>query len=86
LAERRDLEVKYMQSKAIAGTIQMVSHNVRKPSSIARTVMDLLEASKSFEDMQELLSQTKPELDQAFQSINGTLSDLMLAGAEPTLV
>jgi signal transduction histidine kinase len=80
LAEKQDLEAQHVQAQAIVRTIRMVSHDLRSPIALAGNLIDILLRCKSLEEMRIQLAETKPELARAIQSINGTLSDLMVAG------
>jgi DNA-binding NarL/FixJ family response regulator len=70
------------RSKAIARTTQSLAHDVRKPFSMFKMIIDAVTNAKDHEEARELLKESLPEVQQAMASVNGMLSDVLEIGSE----
>lgn len=72
-------------AEAIAKTTQMVAHDVRKPFSMVKMMMDMIEDANSSQEIKEISHDFLPEIRAAISSVSGMLQDIMEVGAETNL-
>ncbi len=70
------------KDRAIAKTVQMLAHDVRKPFSILKLLLDSLRTPMGQEERSTFLSQGIQEVDSSIATVNGLLEDLMSVGAK----
>ena len=73
------------RAKAIAQTTQMLAHDVRKPFSMFRAVIDCINSASSVSETKEILNDCLPAIESAMNSVNGMIADVMQVGTEPKL-
>lgn len=78
LAER--LKEKNTKLTAIAKTIQMLAHDVRKPFSMLDGVLSIIESISSLSELQKAVKQYIPEVKKALTSVNVMITDVMEVG------
>jgi signal transduction histidine kinase len=71
---------------AIVSTTQALAHDVRKPFSMFKNIIETVEATPDPGDVRQVLRLTLPEVNQAIASVEGMLLDVMQLGAKPTLL
>lgn len=64
---------------AIAQTTQMLAHDVRKPFSMVRSLLSLLDTAPTGE-VSGIAKQFIPEIETAIRAVNGMISDVMELG------
>lgn len=74
-----DLAIK--KDLAIAQTTQMLAHDVRKPFSLLKMSVGMLQSAKGPEDVASLLSFIVPEVDRAVVKVEGLIADVMEMGS-----
>ena len=67
---------------AIAKTTQMLAHDIRKPFTMIRMLLDMLPQAESLEESNELTLEFTEEIDRALLSVNGMLQDIMEVGSK----
>ena len=70
------------QDKAIAQTVQMLAHDVRKPFSMLQGVLGIVNNARSPDEILEITHQATPEINRAIQSVNGMIQDVMEVGSQ----
>ena len=70
------------RSGAIAKTTQMLAHDIRKPFSMFRMIIDTVEGEDDPIEAKQLLKESLPEVQQAMASVNGMISDVLEIGSE----
>jgi hypothetical protein len=73
-AEKRKLE-------SLALMLNMVSHDVRKPFSILKVVLDGIRSSRTARELRALTEAALPELQTSIDSVEGLLQDVMQVGS-----
>jgi signal transduction histidine kinase len=71
---------------AIARMTQVLSHDIRKPFSMVKSVLDVLKGVEDPQEMRELLIVVVPEVNQAIAAAEGLVQDVMQADGEIRLV
>jgi signal transduction histidine kinase/DNA-binding NarL/FixJ family response regulator len=74
LADARD--------RAIARTTQSFAHDVRKPFSMFKNIIQVVEATENPAQVKEVLKLTLPEVNQAMASVEGMIDDVMQIGSD----
>lgn len=67
---------------AIARTTRMLAHDVRKPFSLVRMILDMLQSAETTEELHEIARQALPEVDQALTTVTGMIEDVMQIGTK----
>ncbi|MCA2959541.1 MAG: response regulator [Silvanigrellales bacterium] len=70
---------------AIARTTQALAHDVRKPFSMFKSIIHIVEGTEDPNEVREVLKVTLPEVNQAMASVEGMLQDVMHIGSEAKL-
>jgi len=83
-AYRLDL-IAATKKAAIGEMVQMLAHDVRKPFSLLRMGMDLLERASSPAEIAAVLNRLKPQVAKAMRAVTAMLDDIMAVNSEPTL-
>lgn len=68
-------------NEAIARTTQMLAHDVRKPFSMLKIVMDRIESGRTAEEMRGVTAKAIPEVRRVMRTVDGLLADIMEIGA-----
>jgi signal transduction histidine kinase/CheY-like chemotaxis protein len=80
--EKSDVQAKARTTEAIAQMTQMIVHDVRKPFSMLRAGLNLLQATiNTPQKFRANLSFLIAEVDRATQSVNGILNDVLEIGS-----
>ena len=66
--------------EAVARTTQLLAHDVRKPFSMFKMIIDSVEGADSVDEAKELLEESLPEVKQALASVDGLIADVMQIG------
>ncbi len=61
----------------IAQTTQMIAHDVRKPFSTLKMVIDAIQLARDMNEMKVISTQMLPEVERAAAAVNGMLQDVM---------
>ncbi|MCA2961747.1 MAG: response regulator [Silvanigrellales bacterium] len=67
---------------AVARTTQALAHDVRKPFSMFKSIIQVVEATEDPSEVREVLKLTLPEVNQAMASVEGMIQDVMLIGSD----
>ena len=67
---------------AIALTSQSFAHDVKKPFSMFKMIIDAVECENDPMEAKQLLKESLPEVQQAMASVNGMISDVLEIGSE----
>ena len=68
-------------SVAIAATVQMLAHDVRKPFSILRMALEMLRSVTDLSRLRSVLMKATPEVEKALSSVDGMIADVMEIGS-----
>jgi signal transduction histidine kinase len=68
------------QFSAAVNTIQTVAHDVRRPFSMMRMLIDMLQSINDTQEQKQLLMVAKPEIEQAAASAEALIQDLLNLG------
>jgi signal transduction histidine kinase len=71
-------------ARAVASSVQMVAHDVRKPFSSLEISLSLLSGANSMSEVSTIVSLVGTEVSKSLKRVNGLLSDLMEVGARST--
>ncbi len=74
------------RDRAIARTTQMLAHDVRKPFTMFKMIIDAVETAEDTDEAKEILKQSLPDVNQAIASVNGLIQDVMEIGSETKLM
>ena len=75
------------RESAIAKTTQMLAHDVRKPFSMIKMILDSLKNAKSLDDIRKTSEVGIPEIQHSMDTVNGLLHDIMEIGTNsPSLI
>jgi signal transduction histidine kinase/DNA-binding NarL/FixJ family response regulator len=85
LAKRTAVEVSGRTSEAIARTTQALAHDVRKPFSMFKSIIQVIEGTEDPNEVRKVLQLTLPEVNQAMASVEGMIQDVMQIGSEATM-
>lgn len=75
IAEKEKSE--QLRNMAIARTTQMLAHDVRKPFSMLKMTIDMLNKTRSHEDVRKILSTASVDVTRAMAQVNGLIQDVM---------
>ena len=74
------------QLAAVASTTQALAHDIRKPFSMFKSIIQIVEGTEDPEEVREVLKVTLPEVNQAMASVEGMIQDVMQIGADTKLL
>jgi len=77
--------VRLQRSGAVAETIQMLAHDVRKPFSILKVTLESLQQERNSDRLKEVIARLLPEVRRAVSSVNGMIIDVMELGSNSQL-
>lgn len=80
--ELKDNVARQSRLAAIARTTQALAHDVRKPFSMFKSVIQVVEATEDPREVREVLKLTLPEVNQAMASVEGMIQDVMQIGSD----
>jgi len=80
LEKNRTLDLE--KNAAIARVTQFVAHDVRKPFSLFKSIIKIVEGTRDPNQVREVLSLALPEVNQAMVSVEGMLMDVMQIGSD----
>ncbi len=91
--DRLQIELQTQSKRAaIASVTQMLAHDVRKPFSVLKAGLAMLEGTSNHEERDDIVTRLIPQVDQAMFSVNAMIQDVMEIGStninlikEPTL-
>ena len=69
------------KTAAIARTTQMLAHDVRKPFTLLRMGLGVLQTASTPEKVEVVLSRLIPEVERSISSVSGLLQDIMEMGS-----
>lgn len=67
--------------EAIMATTQMFAHDVRKPFSMLKVILEMLQSTQCLADMHDITQRMLPEVDKAMNSVNVMIQDIMDIGS-----
>lgn len=70
---------------AIAQTTQMLAHDVRKPFTMVKSILDMM-ADSSAKDAKKIAEENISEVNQAIRSVNGMIADVMEIGSGSKII
>lgn len=70
------------QYEAVARTTQALAHDVRKPFSIIKLIIQAIEMEKDAARVNEILKMAMPEVEQAMVGVEGMIQDVMQIGSD----
>jgi signal transduction histidine kinase/DNA-binding NarL/FixJ family response regulator len=73
-----------MRMAAIASMTQILAHDVRKPFSILRIALGMLQSADDMDKVRRVLRRAVPDAEKALASVNGLISDVMEVGSTST--
>jgi signal transduction histidine kinase len=74
--------IKSQINDAIANSTKMFAHDVRKPFSIIKLLIDTIEKEDDFEKVKLILTTSLPFMNQAKNSVDNLISDILEIGSE----
>lgn len=83
--EHEKLQIMSVRDAAIARTTQSLAHDVRRPFSMLKSIIQVVEATEDPVLVKEVLNETLPEVNQAMASVEGMIQDVMQIGSEAKL-
>ena len=84
LQSRYELELSARADSAVARMTHMLAHDVRRPFSILRMGLGMLNGAKDPTSVRNILSRLTPEIDKAVSSVDGLIADVMEVGSTST--
>ena len=69
-------------ASAIARTTQMLAHDVRKPFSMLKMTLDLLNKARTPDEMKKILKVATTDVQRAMVSVDGLVQDVMEIGSK----
>jgi signal transduction histidine kinase/FixJ family two-component response regulator len=69
------------REQALSRTMQMLAHDVRKPFSMFKIILDSLAAANDFTQMKSFVRQARRDVLEALQSVEGMIQDIMEIGS-----
>lgn len=79
--EKKELEKELQKNTAIAQTTQMLAHDVRKPFSMVKVLLNIIEYQNDPDAIKNTAKKFLPEIYQATNSVNGMIEDIMNVGS-----
>jgi signal transduction histidine kinase/ActR/RegA family two-component response regulator len=70
------------RTEAVARTVQMLTHDVRKPFSKMLSGLDMIKNARSPERVRAVTLQLIPEVEGGIKAVNGMLTDIMEVGSD----
>ena len=77
-----NIKIKSQVNEAIANSTKMFAHDVRKPFSIIKLLIDNIEKENDFEKIKSILTSTIPFMNQAKNSVDNLISDILEIGSD----
>lgn len=77
-----NIKIKSQVNEAIANSTKIFAHDVRKPFSIIKLLIDTIEKEDDFEKVKLILTSTIPFMNQAKNSVDNLISDILEIGSE----
>lgn len=77
----KEIELLSKQNAAIARTTQSLAHDVRKPFSMLKMVLDAISSAEDPNESKEIAKASLPEVNQAMASVEGMIQDVMQIGS-----
>lgn len=78
--ERKRIELKNQRNAAIARTTQALAHDVRRPFTMLKGILSIIEASPSGQ-AKKISSEFSHEITNAIENVNGMIEDILQVGA-----
>jgi signal transduction histidine kinase/DNA-binding NarL/FixJ family response regulator len=66
----------------LGAAVQMFAHDVRRPFSMVRIIMDSLASARSLDEARETCARLLPEVDATLRVVDGMLADILEAGSD----
>ena len=83
---QQDIEsLRRTKLEIMLATTQMFAHDVRKPFTLMKMILDMIQRAKSLDDMKLVSERMLPEVTKSMNSINGLIRDIMDIGSHPKL-
>lgn len=74
------------RNAAVANTVQMVAHDVRRPFSQLQMTLEMLKKAKTGEELDGILTLATGAVEKSIRSVNGLLDDIMEIGRDSRIV
>jgi signal transduction histidine kinase len=71
-----------VRNAAIARTTQALAHDVRRPFSMFKMIIDTVQGEENPVEAKQLLKESLPEVQQAMASVNGMIADVLEIGSQ----
>jgi signal transduction histidine kinase/DNA-binding NarL/FixJ family response regulator len=69
------------RNNAIAGTVQALAHDVRKPFSMFKMIIEAVSGAADPTEARQILNESLPEVNQAMSSVDGMIADVLEIGS-----
>ena len=83
-AYRKDLEMTSRKA-ALVEAVQMLAHDIRKPFSLLRVGLQMLQKVKHIHDIESVITKLDPQISRSLASVNNMLEDVMAINAKDSL-
>ncbi|NRA69272.1 MAG: response regulator [Pseudobacteriovorax sp.] len=78
-------EIEFSRSQAIAHTTQMLAHDVRKPFSMIKALVSMIDETPSEKESKAILTENIPSISGAIASVEGMLQDVLSIGSDTAM-
>ncbi|NRA68989.1 MAG: hybrid sensor histidine kinase/response regulator [Pseudobacteriovorax sp.] len=85
LEENANQQVVFAKNSAIAQTTQMLAHDVRKPFSMIKALVSMVNETSSPTESKVILNENLPTLSNAITSVEGMLQDVLSIGSDSSI-
>ena len=85
ISELLAIEANYLRGEAILQTTQMLAHDVRKPFTMIKGLLNILVEEKNANKLNKLIEDYVPEIDRAIFGVDQMISDVMNMGVKPNI-
>lgn len=86
IKQQQVLEEEARKNLAIAQTTQALAHDVRKPFTMIKGLLSMINATQDVSQLKKISDEYVSEVSQALMSVNSMISDIMEVGNETKLV
>jgi signal transduction histidine kinase/CheY-like chemotaxis protein len=81
LWEARADEIRNQKNEAVARMTQMLAHDVRRPFSLLKVGLNMLQSARDDLSLKVIASKLTPELDKAIRNVDGLINDVLQIGS-----
>lgn len=83
LWDARADEIRNQKNEALARMTQMLAHDVRRPFSLLKVGLNMLQGAREDQSLTLIASRLAPELDKAIRNVDGLIADILEIGSSP---